>query len=259
MSLLKPEKWSKIPRKIAIGSALLLTPLTLPSLLLLGGCDLQLQVNAQVEPPSPPSPSPNLSSQPGPTQSGSPSEGNSPMPTPQPSTCPNPNPSPTSTSRTPLPPCSYATSLTYDLGTSIDVTQSFEVISTNGHPIEVTELVLQSNMTGCPPGVQLPQPGESDQKSAFAIESENGQISLFATPFSQPALFTVQSTPTSAGTSPSMTLSMTPSQISNGNEVQLFDSGTLQSNSSNTDAAMVLQLTYTFAPPRQSTPFTPGW
>jgi hypothetical protein len=143
--------------------------------------------------------------------------------------------------------CTYTVSLTYDLGPGIDVTQSFEVVGSGRHGIEVTEAVLQVNATGCPENSILPAAGDSQQGSAYAITSENGVLKLFSTPFSEPTLFSVSAPLGSLVTPDQLNLSMNPAQISNGHETQIFDNGVLQSAQGESDALMIIQVTYVYA------------
>jgi len=145
--------------------------------------------------------------------------------------------------------CYYMATYTYDLGPGIDVTQSFEVIGSSRHPVEVTELVTQSVATGCPEGVMVPAAGDSQAQQVYAVVSESGEVSLYPTAYSQPTLLTVSSASNASALVAATTfqLSMTPSQVSNGRETQIFESGTLQSAQGGSDALMQIQVTYVYA------------
>ncbi len=151
---------------------------------------------------------------------------------------PSPSPGAVSTdSGTNGATCFYTSTFTYDLGPGIDVNESFEVTGRYHGGVQVVELVTSSSALGCPENVMIPAEGDSRQSEVAEVLSEGGQLSLFATHHSQPTVLQESFSG----------LSMTPQQITNGIETQIFQGGSLTSAQGNSDAKMIVQVTFVYA------------
>lgn len=152
---------------------------------------------------------------------------------------PSPSASPTTAS---VPSCGYTASYTYDLGPDININKNFESFN-----VQVTENIIQSSAVDCPENVMIPAAGDWKSAFAYAVTNQQGEVNIYASRFGAPITLTPATAADFVATN-SITLTDAEPQISNGNETELFDNGTLNSSSGvSSNATLIVQVTYAYA------------